>query len=99
MRLTLNLEKRFEDKPILKNLLVNGEVSINKLARIVSIATPDNEKELAEKIKLLPKSALATFVRDEKAAQQEEGNKIQDGLFKTKNGVKSLPGQTLEMAF
>lgn len=38
VRLVLNLEKRFEDKPILKALLVEGTVSVNKLARIVSIA-------------------------------------------------------------
>ncbi|MBI4994924.1 hypothetical protein HZC21_04765, partial [Candidatus Peregrinibacteria bacterium] len=37
--LTLNLEKRFEDKPVLKRMLENGEASINKLTRIVSIAT------------------------------------------------------------
>jgi hypothetical protein len=64
VRLALNLEKRFEDKPILKRMLENGEISINKLTRIVSIATPDNEEELAEKIKVLPTRALETFVRD-----------------------------------
>lgn len=42
-------------------MLENGEASINKLTRIVSIATPDNEEELAEKIKVLPKSALYTL--------------------------------------
>ena len=38
-------------------MLENGEVSINKLARVVSIATPENEEELAEKVKVLPTSA------------------------------------------
>lgn len=66
VRLALNLEKRFEDKPILKRMLENGEASINKLTRIVSIATPENEEELAAKIKVLPTSALNTLVRDEK---------------------------------
>lgn len=67
VRLTLNLEKRFEDKPCLMALLVSGEESINKLARVVSIATPENQAELAEKIMVLPKSALETWIRDEKS--------------------------------
>ena len=67
VRLALNLEKRFEDKPILKRMLENGETSINKLTRIASIATPENEEALAEKIKVLPKSALDTWVRDAKS--------------------------------
>ncbi|MEK7547455.1 MAG: hypothetical protein AAB540_01025 [Patescibacteria group bacterium] len=91
VRLTLNLGKRFEDKPILKKMLENGEASINKLARVVSIATQENEKELAEKIKVLPTSALNTLVRDEKylqtwnAAQQVEGLGVKNG-----NGSQKL---------
>lgn len=78
VRLTLNLEKRFEDKPILKRMLENGEASINKLTRIASIVTPENEKELAEKIKVLPTSALNTLVRDEKRITTLFGDK---GLY------------------
>ena len=66
VRRVLQLEKRFEDKPILKNLLEEGRVSVNKLIRVVSIATVENEKELAEKIKKLPCAAIETLVRDEK---------------------------------
>ena len=65
VRQALNLEERFEDTPILKSMLVTGEVSINKLARVASIATPENEAILAEKVKLLPQKALETLVRDE----------------------------------
>ena len=56
VRLALNLRERVEDKPALKKMLENGEVSMNKLARVVSIATPENEEELAEKVKVLPKA-------------------------------------------
>lgn len=66
VRLVLNLEKKFTDKLILKDLLVNGEVSVHKLARVASIATVDNQDTLAEKLKMLPKSAIETLVRDEK---------------------------------
>ncbi|MBI4994216.1 hypothetical protein HZC21_01050, partial [Candidatus Peregrinibacteria bacterium] len=89
VRLALNLEKRFENKPILKKILENGEVSINKLTRIASIATPENEQELAEKIKILPKHALETWVRDENA------NKNKDGSQKPLFGGQGLPEQTL----
>lgn len=64
---SLNIAPRLHDKPELKNLLESGEVSINKIARIIPIATPENEKELAEKAQLLPLSALKTFVRDMRA--------------------------------
>lgn len=77
VRLALNLEKRFADKPILKKMLENGEVSINKLTRIISIATLENEEELAEKVKILPISALNTLVRDEKRNE----NGLAQGLY------------------
>jgi len=51
VRLALNLERRFSGLPVLKGLLVEGEVSLNKLARVVSIATVENEGELAEKVR------------------------------------------------
>ncbi len=82
VRLALNLRQRVEDKPALKKMLENGEVSINKLARVVSIATPENEEELAEKVKVLPTSALNTLVRDEKHSQRE----IMEADFEKQNG-------------
>jgi hypothetical protein len=83
VRLVLNLEKRFEETPVLKTLLTTGKVSINKLARIVSIAKPENEKFLANQVQILSKSAVETLVRDEK----------QNGLFEPLFDSKSLPGQ------
>lgn len=74
VRRVLNLERRFTDLPVLKELLVEGEVSVNKLARVASIARPENEVELAEAVQLLPKSALETLVRDEKSVP---GHKLQ----------------------
>ncbi|MEK7523899.1 MAG: hypothetical protein AAB588_02595 [Patescibacteria group bacterium] len=82
VRLALNLERRFEDKPILKKMLENGEASINKLSRVVSIATPKNEEELAQKIKVLPISALNTLVQDEKLLQNV--NALPEPLFEDK---------------
>ena len=52
--------------PKLHEALVNGEVSINKLARVVSIATPENEAELLNMVSNLSNRAVETLVRDEK---------------------------------
>jgi hypothetical protein len=65
----LQVERKFEDKPALKQALVSGEVSVNKLARVASIATPENEEELAEKAKMLSQKALEVLVRDEKSVR------------------------------
>ncbi len=84
VRRALNLDKKFSDKPVLQNLLVNGEVSINKLARIASIATPKNQEILAEQSKILSNRALETFVRDEKFAK-ENLNQNSSGALESEN--------------
>ena len=96
--LALNLRKRFDNMPTLKKMLEEGEVSINKLARVVSIATPENEAELAEKVKMLPVKALNTLVRDEKRVANENGS--QKPLFGGKNLYvqTGLPVQTFQLA-
>ncbi|MDH5597221.1 MAG: HNH endonuclease [Candidatus Peregrinibacteria bacterium] len=90
VRLALNLEERFKDKPVLHEALISGQISTNKLTRIASIATPENETFWVEKAKQLPKSALETLIRDAK-------NEIMNGLNKQENGKKSLPGQNLAL--
>lgn len=78
VRRVLNLEKRFKDKPALREMLINGEVSINKLARIVSIATRENQETLAEQVRVLSKSALETLVRDENGSKKSgQGSDLQ----------------------
>jgi hypothetical protein len=89
VRRVLNLEERFQDKPVLHKALVSGEVSVNKLSRVAAIATPENESFWAEKAGQLSKSALETLVRDE--------NGSKDGLFKTQDEAESVPGHRLEL--
>jgi len=90
--LVLNINRRLEDKPALQSLLLNGEASVNKLARVVSIATKENQEILADQVKMLPQKALETLVRDEKTAQE---NKNQDGVQKPLFDDKSLRAQIL----
>jgi len=96
VRIALNLEKSFSDKPILKELFITGQVSANKLARITSIATVENQGFLANQVQLLSKSAVETLVRDVKFSNQNSGN--QNGLFETRIEAKSLPGQNARHA-
>lgn len=88
VRRVLCLEKRFSEMPTLKKLLVSGEASVNKLARVASIANPKNEEALAEAVRILPKHALEVFVKDE----------IQNGFYQPKNGAKSVPGHSLNLS-
>jgi len=86
--LVLRLEKRFEDKLILRGALVSGEISANKLARVVSIATAENQQDILEKVENLSNRALEVFVKD---------FKNQNGLGKPRNEQESLHVQTLEL--
>jgi len=82
----LNLHARFENLPALKTLLENGEVSINKLARIASIATEKNQSMLAENTKILSQNAIETLVRDIRHSGNQDG--LQKGLFE-QNSVRA----------
>ena len=93
VRRALNLDVRFEKKnlPLLREALASGEVSINKLARVVSIATPENEKEVLSQAKILPKAALETWVRDVKIEKSVPGHRESRKIPTTSNrGEASL---------
>lgn len=87
VRNALNLSKKFEDKPALKSLLENGEVSINKLIRVSSVVTQENEEFWASQVQLLPKSALETLVKNERKTENQ--NDLQEPLLID----EELPGQ------
>ena len=93
----LNVHRKLEDKPVLQSLLVKGQVSVNKLARVVSVATSENQDVLADQVQLLSKSALETFVRDVKESvpghKPEQKNIFaQDGLQLEKDVETELKG-------
>ncbi len=97
VRRVLNLGERFEDKPLLKALLENGYVSSNKLARIASVATPENEQFWANQAQLLPQRALETMARDARHEYKTpQSREEHNGLFEPRNGCKSVRVQTEE---
>jgi predicted HTH domain antitoxin len=62
----LQLERKYQDKPILHSALVEGNISVNKLVRIASISTQSNQSELVKKAETLSSRALEVYVRDVK---------------------------------
>ena len=86
--MVLRLEKRFSDKPALYKALTEGDISVNKLARIASIATVENQAPLAEKIEVLSQKAVEVFVQD---------YKNENGLQQPQNQQKSLRAQSLNL--
>ena len=81
VRRVLNLEKKFKAMPILHAMLVNGEVSSNKLVKIASVVTPENQEILACQVKLLPCRALETLARDEKAIHKIDSQNASPKTF------------------
>lgn len=98
----LQLERKYEDKPLIHAALVEGEISVNKLARIASIATSDNEQALVEKAKILSSRSLEVFVRDTKMetierfqtnfpeSNSNQGSTNHNGLMEPFSGCESV---------
>ena len=68
----ITLEKKLEDKPALHDALVNGDVSMNKIGRVVSVATQENAQEVLKVTKVLPQKALGVWARDLKNSEKEQ---------------------------
>ena len=105
VRRVINIEKRFleEGTKGLRKMLIEGEVSVNKLARVASVATKENEEELVHYVKKLSKSALETWIRDGKYAELNQKNcndrddREELALFGDSiSGSESVPGHKLE---
>lgn len=78
VKTALRIDDFFHDKPALRELFQSGEVGLAKLDRITSIATKENDQILSVQARILPKSALETFVRDEKLQKMTNfGNNFQ----------------------
>lgn len=99
VRRVLNIEKKLEATPMLHELLVDGKVSVNKLARVVSIATTENQEFLANQVQILPQAALETLVRDGKktvidsasvCVPQDRYGECQNALFEPQIEAKSV---------
>lgn len=70
----LNIEKKLTEKGafVIKQRFENGEISINKLARVASVVNAENQDFWAAQVKLLSKRALDTLIKDEKYLADEQ---------------------------
>ena len=73
------VEKYVYDKPVLKKLV--EEVGVSKVRVIATIATKENQHELAKRVKTMSKAALELFAREEK-----------QGRINCEQELKSRPG-------
>lgn len=83
------LHQKFEATPELKQALVTGEVSVHKLSRVASIATPENQGFLLNQSKLLSQQALETLVKDTKAQSTHSVRTHTSNLNKTEKIAQS----------
>jgi len=67
----LRIYRQFEDKPILKSLIV--EYGWSKLRIVAGIATKETDSSWAEKVRVLPTSSLETIVRDFRRQEERKG--------------------------
>lgn len=63
------VQKHIEDKPALKEVL--QKVGVHKMRTIATMATKENQKDLAEKVQTMSKPALELYAREQKAPKIE----------------------------
>lgn len=63
------VQKHIEDKPALKEIL--PKVGVHKIRTIATMATKENQQELAKKVQTMSKPALELYARKQKAPKLE----------------------------
>lgn len=59
----LHLAEKLEDKPILRAQLLSGEQGWSKIEKVAYVATPETDREWAEKVESMGTPALAAYVQ------------------------------------
>lgn len=70
----LNLHAKLQDKPALLKQLESGEHGWSKIAKVAYVATPETDREWAEKVEKLPQHTLEVVVKNyrEKSVLENE---------------------------
>ncbi len=63
------VQKHIEDKPALKEAL--PKAGVHKIRAVATIATKENQKELAEKVQTMSKPALELYAKEQRAPKLE----------------------------
>ena len=92
----LNVHKKLEDKPVLQGLI--GQQGWSKVKVVATVATPETEIFWAEKVQIMSKETLKTFVKELKKEAHEVLSSGQDELFaKTENLAIPWPEPSKQM--
>ena len=68
----LGLAEKLVDKPVLREQLVSGSQGWSKIEKVAYIATPETDKEWAEKVEKMSASALGAFVQATRGFTENE---------------------------
>lgn len=69
----LQISKKLDDKPALKEQLVSGSQSWTKIEKVAYIATPENEASWAKKVEAMPFRALEAYVKEIRLKSPDAG--------------------------
>lgn len=94
----LHLAEKLEDKPVLREQLVSGEQGWSKIEKVAYIATPETDKEWAERVEKMSAYSLGALVEIERAdfTKNENGAQFTDV---GEQGHKFRPEQWGSMSF
>lgn len=67
----LLLAKRLENKPALKNLFESGTQGWSKIEKVSFVATPDTEKDWAEKVEKMSVQTLGAYIHQKRLIDNE----------------------------
>lgn len=85
----LGLADKLADKPVLREQLVSGSQGWSKIEKVAYIATPETDKEWAEKVETMTQQGLEAYVRASRGFTE-----IENGEDHT---LKSGPGNTFRL--
>ncbi len=93
----LHLAEKLEDKPVLREQLVSGEQGWSKIEKVAYIATPETDKEWAERVEKMSQHSLEAFIRVTRDfIKSEDGGKF---TLESEQEHKFRPEQWGNMSF
>ena len=73
----LHLAEKLEDKPLLREQLISGSQGWSKIEKVAFIATPETDKEWAERVEKMGAYALEAFVQVKRREAFTEGANVE----------------------
>lgn len=81
----LGLAEKLADKPALREQLVSGSQGWSKIEKVAYIATPETDKEWAEKVETMSASALGAFVQATRGFTENENGENHTDVGESQN--------------